>query len=216
MKSKWFDEKENLEQMILKDKLSYEEIGKKYGCSGGNIRKVARLIGIELPVRSSNRGKAPANKGTGKKYYCLNCGKELNVGARDNKKHKYCSNACQLEYEHNLWVEEYKRVNQENPDFATVGKKWKQMSSHLRRYIFDKYENKCCICGWSKVNPYTNTLPLEIDHIDGDASNNREDNLRLICPNCHSLTENYRGANKGNGRNITWLPNEVLEELKNK
>lgn len=90
------------------------------------------------------------------------------------------------------------------------------MSRHLRRYIFDKYENKCCICGWSKINPYTNTLPLEIDHIDGNANNNREENLRLLCPNCHSLTKNYRGANKGNGRNITWIPNEILEELKEK
>lgn len=56
---------------------------------------------------------------------------------------------------------------------------------------------------WSKINPYTNTLPLEIDHIDGNSENNSEDNLRLICPNCHSST--YRGANRGHGRNITWI-----------
>ena len=31
---------------------------------------------------------------------------------------------------------------------------------------------------WSKINPYTNTLPLEIDHIDGNSENNSEDNLR--------------------------------------
>lgn len=76
---------------------------------------------------------------------------------------------------------------------------WGQLSAHLRKYIFDKYNNKCCICGWGERNPYTNTIPLEIDHIDGDYKNNREDNLRLICPNCHSLTENYRGANRGKG-----------------
>ena len=52
---------------------------------------------------------------------------------------------------------------------------------------------------------HTNTLPLEIDHIDGNSENNSEENLRLICPNCHSLTANYRGANRGNGRNITWI-----------
>ncbi|MGV8961879.1 MAG: HNH endonuclease signature motif containing protein [Candidatus Saccharimonadaceae bacterium] len=46
-----------------------------------------------------------------------------------------------------------------------------------------------------------------MDHIDGDSQNNTEINLRLICPNCHSLTESYRGANKGKGtRNITWAP----------
>lgn len=58
------------------------------------------------------------------------------------------------------------------------------------------------------MNPFTNTLPLEIDHIDGNSENNSEENLRLICPNCHSLTETYRGANRGNGRNITWAIKE--------
>lgn len=82
--------------------------------------------------------------------------------------------------------------------------KWGQIPGPLRRYIFDKFDNKCCICGWSKVNPYTNTIPLEIDHIDGNSENNSEENLRLICPNCHSLTSTYRGANRGHGRNITW------------
>ncbi len=45
---------------------------------------------------------------------------------------------------------------------------------------------------------------LEIDHIDGNSDNNSEENLRLVCPNCHSLTSTYRGTNRGNGRNITW------------
>lgn len=38
-----------------------------------------------------------------------------------------------------------------------------------------------------------------------NSENNSEDNLRLICPNCHSLTSTYRGANRGQGRNITWI-----------
>lgn len=49
--------------------------------------------GIDLPVRSKNVGKVPVNKGTGKKYYCINCGKELT--AIKNTYHKYCSNTCQ-------------------------------------------------------------------------------------------------------------------------
>lgn len=74
--------------------------------------------------------------------------------------------------------------------------------------MFDKYQNKCSLCGWGETNPYTNTIPLEIDHIDGNAENNSEENLRLICPNCHSLTPTYRGANRGYGRNITWTLKE--------
>jgi hypothetical protein len=40
-------------------------------------------------------------------------------------------------------------------------------------------------------------LPLEVDHIDGDWQNNLLRNLRLLCPNCHSVTDTYRGRNKG-------------------
>lgn len=46
--------------------------------------------GIELPIRSKNHGKIPINKGSGKKYYCLNCGKDIT--SAKNTFHKYCSN----------------------------------------------------------------------------------------------------------------------------
>ena len=194
----WDLEIENLCKYIFDDNLSYEEVGRMYNCSGNNIKKVLSRRGIELPIRSKNKDKVPYNKGTAKKYYCLNCGKELRN--TKNSKHKYCSNVCQQEYIYNEWVKQYRKDN-------TIAKtsKWGQIPESLRRYIFAKFENKCCLCGWSEINPYTNTLPLEIDHIDGNSENNSEDNLRLICPNCHSLTQTYRGANKGNGRNITWI-----------
>ena len=62
------------------------------------------------------------------------------------------------------------------------------------------YNNTCCKCGWNKVNPYTQNIPLEIEHIDGNYKNNNEDNLILLCPNCHSLTSTYKGANLNHGR----------------
>lgn len=75
----------------------------------------------------------------------------------------------------------------------------------MRRYIFEKFNNKCSKCGWSEINPYTNRIPLEIEHKDGNWKNSFEENLELLCPNCHSLTSTYRGANRGNGRDITWI-----------
>lgn len=66
--------------------------------------------------------------------------------------------------------------------------------------IFNKYSNKCARCGWGEKNKYTNNIPLEIEHIDGDYKNNKEENLILLCPNCHSLTSTYKGANLHNGR----------------
>lgn len=194
----WEYEIENLKKYVFIDNLSYEKIGRIYGCSGNNIKKVMQRRGIKLPIRSKNAGKESINKNTGKKYYCLNCGKD--ISSARHTMHKYCSNFCQQEYKYKQWIDEYKKDN--SIAKSTI---WGQIPKYLRRYIFDKFENKCCECGWSKINPYTNTLPLEIDHIDGDSSNNSEENLRLICPNCHSLTSTYRGANRGNGRNISWI-----------
>lgn len=39
-------------------------------------------------------------------------------------------------------------------------------------------------------------IPLELDHVNGDRTDNRIENLRLLCPNCHALTDTYRGKNK--------------------
>ncbi|RYC04239.1 endonuclease [Nocardioides ganghwensis] len=42
--------------------------------------------------------------------------------------------------------------------------------------------------------------PVVLDHIDGDSSNNRRENLRLVCPNCDSQLETYKARNRGKGR----------------
>ena len=70
--------------MILNQNMSYEEIGRKYGCSGSNIKKVAIKIGINLPQRRKINESETFNKGTEQKYYCLNCGKLLNQGTGSN------------------------------------------------------------------------------------------------------------------------------------
>lgn len=197
--TKWENEKENLEKYILVDKLPYTEIGRIYGCTDNNIKKVAKRLGIELPIRNAkNAGKVPVNKGTGKKYYCLNCGKEFKPS--NNSAKKYCCINCEHEYHQKQWEEEYKKDNS-----YAKSTRWGAIPKQLKKYIFKKFNNKCCICGWGEENPYTHTIPLEIDHIDGNSENNSEENLRLICPNCHSLTSTYRGANRGKGRNITWV-----------
>lgn len=51
--------------------------------------------------------------------------------------------------------------------------------------------NHCKLSEWMGVE-----IPLEIDHKDGDHSNNARENLEAICPNCHALTPNWRGRNK--------------------
>jgi len=55
-------------------------------------------------------------------------------------------------------------------------------------------------CGWDKRNPLSNKIPIELEHIDGNSENNMLENLKLLCPNCHSLTPTYKALNTGNGR----------------
>lgn len=50
----------------------------------------------------------------------------------------------------------------------------------------------CEQCGWAERTE-DGYLPLELDHINGDRYDNRLENLRVLCPNCHSLTSSHRG-----------------------
>ena len=53
----------------------------------------------------------------------------------------------------------------------------------------------CEQCGWAKKTD-DGHLPLELDHINGDRYDNRLENLRVLCPNCHSLTPTHRGRRR--------------------
>lgn len=128
--------------------------------------------------------------GIKKTYDCLNCGTTV---TKLNTLGKYCSAKCQQEYQNNIIIEEWKK------DHTTGVRSGFRLKSPIRNYIFKKYDNKCCECGWDKINQTTGKTPLEIDHIDGDCDNNNENNLRVLCPNCHSLTSTYRALNKGKG-----------------
>lgn len=126
---------------------------------------------------------------TKKRGNCLNCKIQLTGNRR-----KYCSNTCQSILEYSKKIDKWKNGELDGYNNSEGIRGW------LRKYIMDKNDNKCSQCGWAEVNLATSKIPLQIDHIDGNHKNNTEENLRLLCPNCHSLTPTYGSLNKGKGR----------------
>ena len=135
------------------------------------------------------------NKKRGKKVFnCLNCGKILLT------QKKYCNGKCQHEYQYNEYIKKWK-----NGEVSGLIAKY-YMSGYIIRYLRIKYNNSCSECGWNKINPSTNKVPLDAHHTDGNFKNNKEENLELLCGCCHSLTPTYGGLNRGNGRTERYRP----------
>lgn len=108
---------------------------------------------------------------------------------------RYCSQKCQLENQYEEYIARWLTGEIEGTTTS-----FDKPSVHIRRYLMETGGFQCGICGWGERNPRTGRVPLHVDHIDGDARNNRPENLRLLCPNHHALTETYGNANHGKGR----------------
>lgn len=209
MNTKWLNEKENLEFLIFEENLSYEEIGRRYGCTGANIKKQARKLGLELPKRRVINPNETFNKGVTRekiksnisllsekkekkerketKRYCINCGAILDFSSR-----KYCCIQCQLEYQHK---QQYQKIIDGDPSIMRAN----YIPKYFKQDIIKEQNGVCAICG---MHQEWNGKPLVfiLDHIDGHASNNKRDNLRCICPNCDSQLDTYKSKNKNGER----------------
>lgn len=110
----------------------------------------------------------------------------------------FCSALCASKYRHK--VAESEIFNKIEKGETTFGSSVRNDSWWFKRYLILKYGEKCMKCGWEQRNIYTNRIPIELEHKDGNCDNNALSNLELLCPNCHSLTPTYKGANKNKNK----------------
>ena len=110
---------------------------------------------------------------------CQCCSKEF--GHSNSTTNKFCSIDCSAKYR---WEK------------VSIPKIEQGLGGDYKRYLREKFGDKCCECGHTDV--WNNKpLVLQLDHVDGNSDNNHPDNLRLLCPNCHTQTDTF--GSKGNG-----------------
>lgn len=120
-----------------------------------------------------------------KEKKCLNCDKEI------VNRNTYCNNKCQLEYQRKGIFKSL-----EEGDFSRYTR-CDTIHDISKKYLIEKFGEKCSVCGWDEKNEYTNIVPIQINHIDGNPHNHDLSNIELLCPNCHSLTEYFGSRGKG-------------------
>ena len=134
-------------------------------------------------------------KDTRQPVLCLQCGKQSEPLPYYKSKHReFCNNICQSEYQYSKYIKEWKEGKVDGRRSGGYA------STRIKRYLIETMGEQCSICTWHERNPFTLKVPLVLDHVDGNCLNCAPNNLRLICNNCDSLSQTFKGGNKGKGR----------------
>lgn len=128
------------------------------------------------------------------KFPCSRCGKMIRVKYNGSERNK--SGMCIDCYRKSI---NEKKIRHWLETGETGCKVATTLKNCIRDYLYEEQDYKCAICGlpdeWNGKE-----LRFVLDHINGDASNNWRENLRLICPNCDSQLDTFKSKNKNSAR----------------
>jgi hypothetical protein len=159
-------------------------MSKCLNCNKENKKEKHKFCSLSCSASFNNKGirrNSIPNKSY-EKIKCFTC-KTLT----SNK--KYCSHSCQQEYQRN-------KINESIINGSYIGAM--HNTKYLKAFLIDLREHKCEEC--KNTEWLNNPINLELEHINGDSSDNNLINLKLLCPNCHSYTPTYKGKNIGNSK----------------
>lgn len=134
---------------------------------------------------------------------CLNCGIEIKI----SRKRQYCSHTCVQEHRSKIYIENWLAGKE---DGITCG--GMNTTNYIRNWLHETRGEKCEECGWAEKHPLTGKIPIQLHHVNGIATDNKPENLKLLCPNCHCLTDTFGGRNRGNGRSIRTIRYRELKQ----
>lgn len=188
-------------------KVNCKNCGKSADRKPNEIKKVNNSFCSRSCAAKYNNKKYPKRKKEHTPIECFNCGNLIGRNAK-----KYCSQKCQHIYIRKEYIERW-LVGEESGNMGGVNT-MVTISRHVKKWLIENKGEKCEKCAWCITHPVSGTVPIQVNHIDGNAYNTIPENLELLCPNCHSLTNTYGGYNRGNGRqsvkqNQTEINNEI-------
>lgn len=159
-------------------------------------------ISKALKKNNGNDNKQPKKETKNKKILkCIVCNTIL-----IKEQTKFCCRDCNSQYTRNKRYEYFKN----NPDEFNRGG---YSPRSFKDFFLNEQDGVCAICGMID-NWYGKELVFVLDHIDGDASNNRRDNLRLVCPNCDSQLPTFKSKNKNSTRRNYWKE-KIINDITN-
>lgn len=139
------------------------------------------------------------------------------VGGEDYKEIKQLAQEIGIElkfsYKRNTMCSYHPRI--ETKDILIENSSYKNATTLKKRLIEEGIkEYRCERCKrteWEGV-----PIPLQIHHVNGVHNDNRLENIQLLCPNCHSLTDTYAGKNANKKNNTKYVKKEKIKKCDNK